>query len=301
MCDVRIPDEFPWGQYVANRIYAGKGLDARSPATLIDDPAIYSAIRDGDLVWVRFSWLKSFIEHVLPVTKAKFVLATGDSDDSVPGRIESYVREVLSHPNVIGWFAQNCTAPSMDGLLHHLPIGIDFHSASERRCWGEPITPPLEQEQRLNAIISALPPVEERIPDVYVDFAWGPFGYGGRFRILRQISANSRVFLQRSSLSRNEMWRQRGRYAFVVSPHGNGLDCHRTWEALALGHIVLVPRSPLERMFDGLAVVSLDDWNEITPENLSCWLDRYSPLTRSNDVLTSSWWVEQMRAVVERA
>jgi len=297
LCDWRIPDEFPSGQYIANRSHVGERLTVHTPARLIDGPEKYREIRDGDLVWVRLSWLKSFIEQVLPLTKAKFVLATGDSVDSVPGHIEPYARAVLSHPNVICWFAQNCDRPSMDGLLRPLPLGIDFHTVSERPFWGQPVASPTEQEQELNAISGALPLVEQRIRDVYVDFAWGPVGYGGRPRIMAKIFANPRVFLQPSKLSRSEMWRQRGIYTFVVSPHGAGLDCHRTWEALALGHIVLVPRSPLDRMFNGLAVVSVDDWGEITPENLSRWLDRYGPLTRSNDALTSRWWVERMRGV----
>ena len=34
--------------------------------------------------------------------------------------------------------------------------------------------------------------------------------------------------------------KDRGRYAFAISPIGKGLDCHRTWESLILGQIVIV-------------------------------------------------------------
>jgi len=67
------------------------------------------------------------------------------------------------------------------------------------------------------------------------------------------------------------MWRARGEYAFVLSPHGVGLDCHRTWEALALGHIVLVPSSPLDSLYAGLPVIPIRDWNEIAPQQLNAW------------------------------
>jgi len=39
------------------------------------------------------------------------------------------------------------------------------------------------------------------------------------------------------------------RYGFVASPVGHGLDTHRTWEALALGCIVLVEASAIDALF----------------------------------------------------
>ena len=35
-------------------------------------------------------------------------------------------------------------------------------------------------------------------------------------------------------------WLQHAHFAFVASPSGNGLDCHRTWEALLLRSIPIV-------------------------------------------------------------
>jgi hypothetical protein len=296
LCDWRVPDEFPdGGAHVANRLFAGDNLTAKTPETLILDPTLYRGICDGDVVWVRLSWLKSFIGQVLPLTKARFVLATGDSPNSVPLHIAPYADVLVRAPQVTCWFAQNCDASPGEERIRHLPIGIDFHTLSERSHWGEQISSPAAQECELNAIASTLPPVEERIPDIYLDFAWQRGRYGGRARIIRQLSSNHRVFLQNSPLPRTEMWRRRGRFAFVVSPHGIGLDCHRTWEALALGHIVLVPGSPLDGLFAGLAVVSIDDWSQLTPQNLVKWLDSHGRLARFNDRLTSRWWVRKMR------
>ena len=39
------------------------------------------------------------------------------------------------------------------------------------------------------------------------------------------------------------------RHRSVISPMGNGLDCHRTWEALYLGVIPLVRGSPALNTF----------------------------------------------------
>jgi len=39
-----------------------------------------------------------------------------------------------------------------------------------------------------------------------------------------------------------------GEHRFILSPRGNGLDAHRTWEALLLGVIPIVRSSALNRM-----------------------------------------------------
>jgi len=54
-------------------------------------------------------------------------------------------------------------------------------------------------------------------------------------------------------------------YKYVASPEGNGLDCHRTWEAMYLGTIPIVTKSNLTCFFQklGLPILIIDDWNEV--------------------------------------
>lgn len=50
---------------------------------------------------------------------------------------------------------------------------------------------------------------------------------------------------------------------FVISPPGNGLDCHRTWEAIYLGCIPIVLRSALAEEFTrNLPIFAVDDWGD---------------------------------------
>jgi hypothetical protein len=86
----------------------------------------------------------------------------------------------------------------------------------------------------------------------------------------------------------------------VLSPHGGGLDCHRTWEALALGHLVVVPSSPLDRLFEGLPVVTVSDWDQANSRNLAWWLSASAGATPEGP-LTSRYWIERMRSVTASA
>lgn len=50
---------------------------------------------------------------------------------------------------------------------------------------------------------------------------------------------------------------------FVLSPPGNGLDCHRTWEAIYLGAIPIVKREYWPFSSYELPVLVVNDWSEM--------------------------------------
>jgi len=57
---------------------------------------------------------------------------------------------------------------------------------------------------------------------------------------------------------------QRNRlYAFWLSPRGNGLDCHRTWEALYLDIIPIVWNNSLNILYQHLPVVIINNHKEL--------------------------------------
>lgn len=298
LCDWRIPDEFPSGHGYCSipEPTALKGL--RLASNLITDPEIYSHIKAGDLVWVRLSWIKSFVEQVLPLIKYPFVLVTGDSDLSAPVSMMAEAMAVLENSNVLHWYAQNCDGPNFMNRMSPIPIGLDFHTISDKPFWGENIASPVQQESALRSIVRQYRPMRERICKVYVDCAWQPsylYRHERRQDIIKQILTNDLFVLQRKPLSRSQLWSAWGEYSFVLSPHGVGLDCHRTWESLACGHIVLVPSSPLDELYEGLPVVPIKDWSKITICDLKSLLHRYSGCLIDDRRLTNRYWIAKMQ------
>ena len=58
-------------------------------------------------------------------------------------------------------------------------------------------------------------------------------------------------------------------YKFVISPEGNGIDCHRHYEALIAGCIPVVEHNPLiEKKYEGCPILYTKDYSEITPAYL---------------------------------
>ncbi len=261
----------------------------------------YAGIKEGDLVWVRTTALPQFVNDVLPFIHVRFALVTGDEDWSIPSGFAS-AGAITANPNLLCWFAQNYDGSDGSGKILPLPIGVDFHTISNRRKWGHWQATPQQQERELDALRASMRPNRSRLVRVHADFHFNKHdkAFSGDTRhgveaILRQ---NPAVDFQSRKLPRLDLWREKTRYAFVASPHGHGLDCHRTWESILLGNIVIVKRSSLDALYDGLPVVIIDDWREVSTARLQRWHDEYSDAFATDAVqerLTNRYWLARMR------
>ena len=267
------------------------------------DPARFSAVKDGDLVWTRMIALPQFVSEALPRINARFALVTGDEDWAIPSGFDR-AHELTADARLVCWFTQNFDGTDASGKILPLPIGLDFHTISNRRKWGHWPATPAAQEAELEALRRSAPPNAERLVLAHADFhfnkhkhqVWGD----DRQAVQNALEHNPSVRFQTRKVRRLDLWREKTRYAFVVSPHGNGLDCHRTWESLVLGNIVIVKRSSLDPLYEGLPVVILEDWREITPENLARWHAQHRDAFANPEVevrLTNAYWVNYMRRI----
>lgn len=264
----------------------------------------YTNVADGDLVWVRATALPQFLQEALPRIRARFALVTGDEDWSIPSDYDR-ATDICAHRNVVCWFAQNFDGADYSGKILPMPIGLDFHTISNGPRWGHAQASPAQQEAELEALRSTMPANAQRLARVHADFHFNRHSRAllGQTResVEAVLRANPLIDFQRRKVSRARLWRNKLRYAFTVSPHGNGLDCHRTWESLALGNIVIVRRSPLDPLYEGLPVVIIDRWTDINQDNLTRWHAQFGPRFSAPDFLdrlTNRYWIDRMRALV---
>jgi hypothetical protein len=305
------PTYFVWSRGLALRCehHGGRAFvreqrgGTRHPS-LRFEPHAYDNVRDGDLVWVRLTALPQFVEEALPRLRARFALLTGDEDLSVPSQLPG-ARAILDNEHVVCWFSQNLDCGAVSGKLFHLPIGIDFHTISHRRKWSHPPATPREQEEELQTLRRTMPSNAERLPRVLADFHFnkheGTVSSETRATVEAILRQSRSVDFLPQRLPRLQLWREKTRYAFVVSPRGGGLDCHRTWESLALDNIVIVKRSPLDALYQGLPVVIVDHWEEITENNLQHWHAQYAGAFAGREAqarLSNQYWIDRVRAVL---
>ena len=275
-----------------------------SRAPLRFNPAAFEQVEDGDLVWTRLIALPQFLREAMPRIRARFALVTGDEDWSIPQSFAGSA-ELLDDPKLVYWFSQNLDHAANHPKLQVVPIGLDFHTISNGPRWGHARATPADQEAELEALRAEMPPTEERQLLAHADFhfnkhksqTWGDDRHG----VQQALAGNASVIFQAKKLKRIELWREKTRYAFVVSPHGNGLDCHRTWESLVLGNIVIVKRSSIDPLYEGLPVVIVDDWREITAQNLQRWHGEHAAQFRRPEVverLTNAYWIKRARTML---
>jgi len=69
-------------------------------------------------------------------------------------------------------------------------------------------------------------------------------------------------------ISTKKFYDQVNSHPYVLSPPGAGPDCHRHWESLVLGSIPIVIQSPFTKLLNGLPVLQVDSWEEVTQERL---------------------------------
>lgn len=168
---------------------------------------------------------------------------------------------------------------------------------------------PLEQEFQLKQILQTFAPTHLRKTRAFVDFQLSDSMRGGDHKRYLQFGEDRTTIFHRllptglidhgSWKKRSELWKIKGQYAFSISPHGNGLDCHRTWEDLTLGCIVIVKTSSLDSLYEGLPVVIVQDWSEVTLENMKKWQQLYQDAFTNptyREKLTHRYWMEKIQA-----
>jgi len=227
----------------------------------------------GGRIYVHAPALAHFVRRVLPKIRCRFVLVSGDSvTDVSPAALgDRVVEKVLDHPDLVHWYAQNL------GFDHPkvspMPLGMDYHSMAlgRRVDWG-PSASPKAQEDLLHSIRAAAVPLRERRIQGYCNWHF-TLANGDRSEVLESLPSAS-CYFEPARVARAESWRRNTEYLFTISPRGRGMDCHRTWEALSLGSVPLIPDLPINRLFESLPVVVVKDWASVTPEFLAAERER---------------------------
>lgn len=205
-------------------------------------------IKRGDIVFVKTDYLNDFFTNIHTRIEHPYMLITHNSDYGVPGIFEHY----LDDPKLYRWFGQNPTIHHHDKFIA-IPIGI------ANTCW---------RHGDINTFNTVLGQGRLQNRKQYIlGLNFAPAWYGSRDQLFSYFK--KQLFCTDVSSSDHAIYLANMALCdFVLSPRGNGLDCHRTWEALLVGAIPIVETSCLDELFDGLSVVIVNDWKDITEEFL---------------------------------
>ena len=273
--------------------------------------SFFSELPYGALVHVNARHVPRFIDEILPRLGSPIVLHSGY--ETVSTRYPGFER-ILESPRILHWFLEHYEL----GREHlaratPIPLGLDFHklapsgSANPGYDMGLPASPE-NQQLTIEAIRASIPPILQRPFKAYANFHLSMDTFlrsseakkrrPARLEAMQKLKGKECTYFETRQRPRNAIWARHRDFAFEISPRGNGLDCHRTWEALILKTIPIVLSSPLDPVYDGLPVAIVEDWDEVTPKRLLAWREEFrdaidGPIHPS---LYTRTWIEKMRS-----
>lgn len=238
------------------------------------DPA---EVKKPSVIFVKTDFLDVFFTKYHPHLQFPYVLISHNSDYGAPGKYEHYLQD----PKLKHWFGQNPTIRNHPKFTA-IPIGI-----MNRYCmpWAN-LQPLIDLEQHPNLV--------EKKHLIYVNFSVGTC-YELRQAAYDFFSKNHQSLLFKLQRTWPEYLTDSASAEFVVSPPGNGLDCHRTWEALLVGSIPLMVDTNLTPLLQDLPVLIVSRWDICTDQFLTKELQKIRQQKYKLEKIYMPFWVKKIR------
>lgn len=232
-------------------------------------------VKYGDSVFVKADMFSQFFHKGYTLIKKPFVLISHNSDYSAP----HYNARYLNDEKIIAWYTSN---PDVGNHSKLFPIPLGF--SNSHWIYGN-------LDTLMHAFRNYRRPWSNRTTLLYVNFGMGS-NRKHRPKAYSQALRFKNVQIVRGNLSYDTYLRHMGNAKFVLSPPGNGFDCHRTWEALLMGAAPVVLSSALDPLYYKIPAVIVDDWPRVTEKYLSSFdFSSYDNLIPS--VLCAPYWRRQ--------
>jgi len=228
----------------------------------IDEKNNNFKINNCKIFFTKISYITYFIEKMLPLIKHKFILITHMGDQKA-----GLNKKILEHPFLIKWYGINMISTLKN--VECIPLGL------ENLMWKRTKFSILDQYK--NNIKSNL---------LYLNF-------NIKTNKNRPIILNTflnKNFIKNNNKSWDDYIKELSTYKFCISPEGNGIDCHRTWECLYLNVIPIVKKSITMSYFDELPILFVDNYDIINEEYLDQYYLEFQNKKFNLDKLNYEYW-----------
>jgi O-antigen/teichoic acid export membrane protein len=238
-----------------------------------------SLVRQGDIIFVAAPMIEDFFKTIHPKIKNAYILITHNGDLNMHQDMAEFIDEKILH-----WFGQNISFTHEK--VTPIPIGIEnmyMHNYGKVPTFDrlrKSVLPKVEKKNKVLFGFKISTNVNKRQP---------AFSYLSNSPIADKIN----FYLIPSKYSKTLI-----KYKFVASPEGNGIDCHRTWEALYLDVIPIVTRSITMEHFQkiGLPIWIIDEWHQLDDYNVELLDGQYKKMMATFDrkLLHADYWLNMI-------
>jgi hypothetical protein len=256
-----------------------------------EEPFNPKDVKPYDIIFLKTDFVAKFFGITHRAITVPYILITHNSDLS-PIYLKAVdhpwlgydMSKYLNDKKLVVWFAQNIDY--VHPKLKPLPIGIANRYNEHGNI------------EYFNNAVRHIPSWESRINKVYLNFTVQN-NVRERQPVLTFFRSRSYAHLADFKPVVGYLEEMK-RYQYVVNPPGNGLDCHRTWEALMLGCVPIVKHSILDPMFADLPVILIDDWAEVTPAFLEQKSKEIQQKNYSLEKAYADYWIKLIKSFQQR-
>jgi hypothetical protein len=235
LADIYISTDFNYNPKIARQKHKHKYL--QNINTDYDNPKIiYTYTHDIILFNQKLNFFKN-----------DFILITHNSDHNITNN--EIVNNILNHPKLIKWFAQNICYKHPK--LEYLPIGIPNSQWRHNN-----------EHFYLNNDFKNI----KKTKKIYFNFNIAT-NSNQRQKCYDQLK-NKIEFLP--NIDSYENLKRLSQYQFCICPDGNGIDTHRHWEALYLKCIPIVLKNQFNEILSkDFNMIRLDSWTDLDINKLN--------------------------------
>jgi hypothetical protein len=281
--------------------YSEKHTETASTTKEIID-IINSTTKDKNIIFIRNGSSRKIHDldifaYYLSLIKYPVILITTDGDRPSPSSYDfnKTVNPLLKSNMIIKWYTQNYDKSIIHPKLTYIPIGFDLHTSR----WLIKNSISEKINYMINARISSSK--EKRINNLVLCDAHNSISHPERIEMHKILINNKKIIFCKNMLPFNDITRLYNKYNFVLSPRGNGVDCHRTWELFLAGVIVITRTSSIDDIYlkNNLPVVILQKWDELNHDienKLKKWYDDHIHKTSFDNIitrLTFEYWLNR--------
>lgn len=232
------------------------------------------SIQNGDIVYCDTHQLLQF-KDILNL-KNNLTIITHNSDSYVCDgeAIDSMGINVNLFNCFKKWYAQN--SYSTNEKVIPIPIGF------ENKKWEKT----LGSKTKYIEIVSELK--MEALEKVYFNCNLST-NTKERKECLNFSLKSNFVNIDLPNLSYEDYLKKIKQHKFILSPRGNGLDCHRTWEIMKLKRIPVLKREgQLDKLYANMPVLLVNNWDDLNQINLDELFSTYH--FGNQDYLEKTYW-----------
>ena len=259
-------------QEIATYTYAPEVLLKHDYAKIPNNLDI-EKLKDGDIIYCAgFIVYKKALLELIKDTK-QVVLISHNCDEGIDDSFEV-------PDNVIKWYGQNIKV--VHPRIESIPTGLGNNRWQPKKMKKEKLLKKATEKKTFRNL-------------VYMDHrTWNnpkerirPYEVLGNKPFVTSFTDNHMVSYE---MYIDNVYNHR----FVVSPEGNGVQTHRTWEAMYLRSIPIEKKNINNTFYTDLPICFVDDWEQVTESFLINWLIDNQDRKWNMDMLYFQYWKDKI-------